>query len=235
MVKLVKIAEQCKRFDDMAKYMKQLIQVKKSTLTPEERNLFSVAYKNVVGARLSAYRIISSMIAKQSTMGANTTLAKAYRKEIVAEQKALCDEVVESGSGLSGRIVEDAGVEDKVFYRTMEGDHYRYGVEVAEGEEQRNTWVLKANGAYQEGYDVARETLPGTHPIRLGLALNYSVFDYEVMNDINMASKLAKDAFDHAIAGLNTLKGGSYKDSILIIMKQLRDNLTLWTNNLNYM
>ena len=68
-----------------------------------------------------------------------------------------------------------------------------------------------------------------THPIRLGLALNYSVFLYEVQAKQAEACTLAKQAFDDAIAELDTLDEESYKDSTLI-MQLLRDNLTLWTS-----
>ncbi len=63
----------------------------------------------------------------------------------------------------------------------------------------------------------------------LGLALNFSVFYYEVMNQPNQACSLAKKAFDEAISDLDSLGEDSYKDSALI-MQLLRDNLTLWTS-----
>ena len=72
--------------------------------------------------------------------------------------------------------------------------------------------------------------LAPTHPIRLGLALNFSVFLYEVLTKCEDACQLAKQAFDDAIAELDTLDEESYKDSTLI-MQLLRDNLTLWTSD----
>ena len=68
--------------------------------------------------------------------------------------------------------------------------------------------------------------MASTHPIRLGLALNFSVFYYEIENRPDEACKLAKAAFDNAIAELDSLKEDSYKDSTLI-MQLLRDNLTV--------
>lgn len=79
--------------------------------------------------------------------------------------------------------------------------------------------------------DIANTELAPTHPIRLGLALNFSVFYYEILNSPDRACSLAKQAFDEAIAELDTLGEESYKDSTLI-MQLLRDNLTLWTSDM---
>ena len=64
----------------------------------------------------------------------------------------------------------------------------------------------------------------------MGLALNFSVFYYEILNSPDRACHLAKQAFDDAIAELDSLSEESYRDSTLI-MQLLRDNLTLWTSS----
>lgn len=84
----------------------------------------------------------------------------------------------------------------------------------------------------QSATDVAQTELTPTHPIRLGLALNFSVFYYEILNSPDRACHLAKQAFDDAIAELDSLSEESYRDSTLI-MQLLRDNLTLWTSSDN--
>merc|ERR1712154_93442 len=94
----------------------------------------------------------------------------------------------------------------------------------------RKASASAALDAYQAASGVASADLPPTHPIRLGLALNFSVFYYEILNSPDRACNLAKQAFDDAIAELDTLSEESYKDSTLI-MQLLRDNLTLWTSD----
>merc|ERR1712005_53977 len=90
---------------------------------------------------------------------------------------------------------------------------------------------MGAHEAYKTATDVAQTELSPTHPIRLGLALNFSVFYYEILNSPDRACHLAKQAFDDAVADLETLSEDSYKDSTLI-MQLLRDNLTLWTSDM---
>lgn len=92
------------------------------------------------------------------------------------------------------------------------------------------TWFGIANCCFQSATDVAQTELTPTHPIRLGLALNFSVFYYEILNSPDRACHLAKQAFDDAIAELDSLSEESYRDSTLI-MQLLRDNLTLWTSS----
>ena len=110
------------------------------------------------------------------------------------------------------------------------GDYHRYLAEFATGDKRKDS-ADKSLNAYKAASDVAVTELPPTHPIRLGLALNFSVFYYEILNSPDRACHLAKQAFDDAIAELDTLSEESYKDSTLI-MQLLRDNLTLWTSDM---
>uniref|UniRef100_A0A0N4ZL77 14_3_3 domain-containing protein n=1 Tax=Parastrongyloides trichosuri TaxID=131310 RepID=A0A0N4ZL77_PARTI len=226
LVQRAKLAEQAERYDDMAKSMKKVTE-SGPELTNEERNLLSVAYKNVVGARRSSWRVISSIEQKSEGSEKKQQMAKEYRETVEKELKDICQDVLEL---LDKYLIPKAGnPESKVFYLKMKGDYYRYLAEVATGEE-RSAVVEKSQSAYQEAFDIAKEKMQPTHPIRLGLALNFSVFYYEILNAPDKACQLAKQAFDDAIAELDTLNEDSYKDSTLI-MQLLRDNLTLWTSD----
>ena len=89
-----KLAEQAERYDDMATSMKTVTELGVE-LTNEERNLLSVAYKNVVGARRSSWRVISSIENKSAE--SKKDLAKEYRSKIEGELKEICREVLVCG------------------------------------------------------------------------------------------------------------------------------------------
>lgn len=231
LVDMAKLAEQAERYDDMVQYMTELTKMNKK-LTDEQRNLLSVAFKNVVGARRSAWRITSSMEQRNKEKGEdkNTALAGEYRKEIETELEGRCNEVLKLIDEDLLNTVDEATnpAEGKVFYLKMKGDYYRYLVEVKQNGSEREALAESSKEAYGKATEAAGG-LANTHPIKLGLALNYSVFHYEIMNNADEACKLARQAFDDAIAELDSLKEESYKDSTLI-MQLLRDNLTLWTS-----
>jgi len=227
-----KMAEQAERYDEMVEAMKAVAN-SHPELTVEERNLLSVAYKNVIGARRAAWRIIQSIEAKQESKvaaGGDTAgesklqLIKSYRETVENELKNICNDILNL---LTTKLVDAApNGESKVFFYKMQGDYHRYLAEFLPGVEKKAASDA-SHDAYKKASDIATTELPPTHPIRLGLALNFSVFYYEIQGSADRACKLAKTAFDDAIAELDTLSEDSYKDSTLI-MQLLRDNLTLW-------
>ncbi|WVY99599.1 hypothetical protein V8G54_025669 [Vigna mungo] len=217
-------------------------------LTVEERNLLSVGYKNVIGARRASWRILSSIEQKEETKGneLNAKRIKEYRQKVELELSNICNDVM--------RVIDEhlipsaAAGESTVFYYKMKGDYYRYLAEFKTGNEKKeaadqsmkayeasSVVVLGKSGNSSDlnasATTAAESDLPPTHPIRLGLALNFSVFYYEILNSPERACHLAKQAFDEAISELDTLNEESYKDSTLI-MQLLRDNLTLWTSDI---
>jgi len=233
LIQRAKLAEQAERYDDMASAMNKVTKNAEKPLSTEERNLLSVAYKNIVGAKRSSWRVISSIEQKATE---KEDLVREYRKKIESELHAVCQEVLDlldqylvkpETQTQTEQTPQNSNAESRVFFLKMKGDYYRYLAEVAEQSEKENV-VKQANEAYQEAFEVSEVDLKPTNPIRLGLALNYSVFHYEIRSQPQEACKLAKKAFDNAIAELDSLPEDSYKDSTLI-MQLLRDNLTLWT------
>ncbi|GAU39857.1 hypothetical protein TSUD_69050 [Trifolium subterraneum] len=209
-VYIAKLAEQAERYEEMVEAMKNVAKLNVE-LTVEERNLLSVGYKNVVGAHRASWRILSSIEHKEESKGndVNVKRIKEYRHKVETELSNICSDIM--------AIIDDhlipssSNGESSVFFYKMKGDYYRYLGEFKSGDEKKEAADLSME-AYQTASTAAEGELPPTHPIRLGLALNFS-------------------AFDEAISELDTLSEESYKDSTLI-MQLLRDNLTLWTSDI---
>jgi len=220
-----KIAEAAERFKDMCGFLNKLVTGKCSkneALTEDERNLLSVAYKNVVGTKRQSWRMLT-----QGNFGdLPKELLDQYRSIIEKELEVTCNEVInllEETTKVSKTVESDNSKEDLVFYLKMTADYYRYLSEfMPEGNNKQ------AQKYYEEATEAAKDNLAETHPTLLGLALNYSVCCYEILDEKQKACDIAKKAFDSAIEKLDTLNDSSYKDSTLI-MQLLRDNLTLWT------
>eukprot|EP01088_Endostelium_zonatum_P009026 TRINITY_DN22211_c0_g1_i1.p1 TRINITY_DN22211_c0_g1~~TRINITY_DN22211_c0_g1_i1.p1 ORF type:complete len:261 (+),score=75.11 TRINITY_DN22211_c0_g1_i1:35-817(+) len=226
------LAEQTERYEEMVQAMKRVAAsaAKDGELSVEERNLLSVAYKNVVGSRRAAWRILSSLKQKEQSKGNEDHVKKIeeYKSKIEKELNDICSEIIQS---LDQQLVpSSSSAEGKVFFEKMKGDYFRYLAEFLTGD-RRQEAVDGAGKAYKVAFDLAKTDLTTTHPIRLGLALNYSVFQYEILNSPEQACSLAKQAFDDAIADLDNVSEDSYKDATLI-MQLLRDNLTLWTSDM---
>jgi len=226
-VYLAKLAEQAERYDEMVDAMKKVAALNVE-LSVEERNLLSVAYKNVIGARRAAFKITSSIEQKEQSKGndANVAKVKEYSRKIEKELHDISNDVL---NVLNNHLIPNAQSDEAtVFYYKMKGDYYRYMAEFTAGEKRKEAGE-KSLQAYTTALETAEKKLPTTHPIRLGLALNFSVFYFEILNEPTKACDLAKKAFDEAIKDLDNLTEDSYKDST-VIMQLLRDNLTLWTS-----
>ncbi|CAN1295649.1 14-3-3-like protein GF14 iota [Linum perenne] len=239
-VYMAKLSEQAERYEEMVECMKKVAKLD-CELTVEERNLLSVGYKNVIGARRASWRIMSSIEQKEESKGneQNVKLIKTYRQKVEDELAQICQDILDIID--KHLIPSSASGEATVFYYKMKGDYFRYLAEFKTESERKDAAEKSLKGyellttlfdtMLQAASATASTELPSTHPIRLGLALNFSVFYYEIMNSPERACHLAKQAFDEAIAELDTLNEESYKDSTLI-MQLLRDNLTLWTSDL---
>merc|ERR1712183_866951 len=132
-VYFAKLAEQAERYDEMASHM-EAVGKAPDELSVEERNLLSVAYKNAVGSRRAAWRIITSVEQKEKTKGNDeqAKYAKEYCTKVEAELQKICDTIL---GLLDGNLIPKASNgESKVFYQKMKADYYRYIAEFSDGD-----------------------------------------------------------------------------------------------------
>ena len=178
-----KLAEQAERYEDMIDYMKRVID-QATALNVEQRNLLSVGYKNIVGVRRMAWRGLVNTESKEETRGnaKRVELVRSYRLRLEEEMNRYCQEVLDTINTVLSRKTNDT--DSRVFFLKMQGDYYRYMAEYQTAPCNKSKYgtvaIDNANRVYQEAMNLATAQMPPTHPIRLGLVLNYSVFYYEV-------------------------------------------------------
>jgi len=217
---LARVAEQAERFEDMVEFLKPVLDTKGGDITSDERNLLSVAFKNLISSKRTAWRTISAIEQNPKYSKFGDSLA-AYKKKIEEGLYRDCEHIIDM---IKTKVLSKASeAEARAFFVKMVGDYYRYIAETAQADRLENV-KKEALKAYQEASGIQ---LPPCNPIKLGLALNFSVFHYEVMKDHKQACTLADEALQAALDKIDDLDEENFRDAKSII-ELLKENLTLW-------
>jgi len=226
-VYLAMLAEQCNRFEEMTEFLEDFLKSKDKDLNSDERNLLSIAYKNSVSSRRSALRTIMAYEMKEKKKDNSVFLPyiQEYKKKVEAELTSMSFNIIHTIDSQLLKRAEES--EAKVFYLKMKGDYNRYVAEYAQGELKQKV-ADTALDAYKQASEFSK-SLPSVHPISLGLALNFSVFYYEVMSDHETACKIAQDTLDATFKDLPNMDEDdeSNRDAMAII-SLLKENLEMW-------
>lgn len=227
-VYLAKLYEKAERFDDMIKWINKFVE-SDPNLSQDERNLLSAGYKNVISGKRASWRLLNSLEKKEEK---KNTKHAAYIKEL---KKAVEDEMRDIGNDIKHildnyLLAKAKDYETKVFFLKLKGDYERYRCEFTHDTEFEEA-CNEAEAAYSEAYKIAEKHINIANSTRLGLALNFSVFYYEIKNKKEEACEIAKNAFEEAIKILDDLEKTKARDTILII-QLLKENLILWNNEM---
>ena len=217
---LARVAEQAERFEDMVDFLDEVLAAKAGGVNPDERNLLSVAFKNLISSKRAACRTISAIEQNPKYTKFNAALL-AYKTKIETQLMADCQKVIDmiNTRVLGGECSDEA----KAFFVKMVGDYYRYIAENAKDAKLEEV-KQKAKQAYEEANAI---DLAACNPFKLGLALNFSVFNYEVLKDHAKACELADNALQQALDKIDELEEDDFRDAKSII-ELLKENLTLW-------
>jgi 14-3-3 protein epsilon len=217
---LARVAEQAERFEDMVNFLGKVLEAKAGDVSADERNLLSVAFKNLISGKRAACRTIAAIEQNPKYSKFSDALA-SYKGTIEGQLTADCETVIKM---INDKVLaKECAPEAKAFFVKMVGDYYRY---IAENAKDSKLEEVKQSAL--KAYDQANEiTLPPCNPIKLGLALNFSVFHYEVMKNHSAACKLADEALQNALDKIDELEEDDFRDAKSII-ELLKENLTLW-------
>ena len=226
---LAKLYEKAEKYNDMFKFINKFIELDPK-LTKDERNILGAGYKNIVSDKRASWRLLNTMEKREEKRNPSQIPYIKEVKEIIEKELIqICDEI---NKIIDKYLLPNApDIENKIFYLKIKGDFYRYKCEILNGKDFEDT-CSKAEKVYKEALDIANKELPISNSTRLGLALNYSVFYYEIKKSKDEAIIIAKNAFDESMKILDDLEISRAKDTLLII-QLLKENLISWCTEMN--
>ena len=228
-VYLAMLSEQCHEYDDMRNFLEDLVKNKKDDLNLDESNLISISYKNIISHRRNALKTLYIYEMREAKKPNTFYLSwiQEYKKRIELELVDICTKLI---TNIENYFIPRAkDLEIKVFYHKMKADFLRY---IAENVEITNRKLFSENSlkTYFEAMELAKK-LQITNQLRLALALNLSIFFYEIMNDSIAACKITQETLEIASKAFGDTdeEDEEFIDAFRIL-DTMKENLRIWCN-----
>ena len=228
---MARVADQAERHQDVVDIITKLAN-EDPNLTGDERNLLSVAYKALTSSRRNAIRTVSAFLEDDAIkdIPERNNQLEALKTKLLKELDDLCMQLINMVDNKLLPVANNAAT--KVFYEKLKADYYRYSVEFKTEESERSKGSTQARASYERAMEVAKAELAKANPQFLGLALNYSVFLYEIDGKKNEAITLADETFKNAVGLLDELPEDDYSEATMVL-QLLKDNVQLWNEEID--
>jgi len=226
------LAEEITDYEQLKSNILHLVDAGRA-LSDSERKLFLLAFKNCVGARRKAWRVLGQE--EQRMLAANSADSllphlRLYKSEVEGEIEAVCAEMLTAINTLLDVPNGELNTTERVFYWKLRGDYCRYLCEFQQNN-QRADSERKALDAYNREKDEVMDSAYGlmpSDPQLLGLALNMSVFHYEILGNRQEGLSLCRDVYEAAEKHLRE----AHEELDSNLMRSAKDVLTLLKDNL---
>ena len=228
------LAQQCSRYKEMFKYFEDLIKQrekegKSKDLLPKERELLSYGYITYINSKRNSLHVCMAFETKEKKEYNSAILGpiRDYRKKIEQE---LSDTINNISLFLDSVLIKNAEDNNtKIYYLKLKGDFNRYITEYEKGiiREKASNTALKA---YQDAMNLAKN-LYIINRLILGLNLNYSIFEYEVVGERKNAISIAEECvkkIDKEIGRFTMDKNNEDYEIIMDIIDKMKTNLKKW-------
>jgi hypothetical protein len=194
----------------------------------EERDRFTSAVREGIQIYLKSWYEVSARERKLEG-------SKVIQAEAKKEREGVERDLKRFGGQIQLLVEQQLKLKDElghtVVFETLSGDIYTaLALALVATGNLRLIYIESAQQSYKNAFDDAKKGLPSTNVYRLKLALDYSIFYFEVLSAPDRACHLAKQAFDDAIAELDDLSEEQHRETAAL-MQRLRDKLTLWTSD----
>ena len=229
LIYMVEICKEAEHYEDMKFYINRVIDslyLLNMGLDIDQRNLFSIAYKNLAGELRSSCRVLKNLEDKYENLQ-QKILQKSYRVNIENSQDRLCDEILGLLEvKLLPMAVQKDDYKTSLFYWKIISDFSRYICEYSEGDKLTQT-KEKQESSDKNIKKILDERFDFFDPIRLGMILSTATFNYEVNGQHKTSIKQLEEFLDIAIPKLEELSDENYQDATNIL-KIMKDNLEKW-------
>ena len=227
---LTKLFQRTERYSDMVTAINKYVELNPK-LSVEERKMLCDGYKNIISDKRNSLRLLNNLNKKEEEEGNQNNHYKQIKIIKSKIEEELLQIFKKIHAMLDEYLIPNAQDEEtKIFYMKIKADYYRYHCEFAE-EEQFEEAKKNAEKIYKEAYDMSLKGINIYNSVRLGLALNYSVFLYEIMESKNEAYDIAQKTYDDAMKVVDDLEKDRTSDNLLLI-QLLKENLNLWNNEM---
>ena len=225
---LIKLFRTTENYNDMIIAMNKYIEINPK-LSKEERKLLCDAYKNIISDKRNSLHILLNLSQKDDSKQPNKVKEISIIKEkIISELTTIFQEV---HSIIDKYLLPNAqDNESKILYMKLKADFYRYHCEFAVGDEFEEI-SNKARELYKEALDLAEKDLPLYNEIRLGLVLNYSVFEYDIMDNKNDAYDMASKIYNDIMKILDDVEKKRASENLLLV-QMIKENINNWSNEI---
>lgn len=221
------LAQQCSRYEETINYLQELFLERKKDFNKDERNLLSYAYIKFISQKRHALRVTMAYETKEKKYDNSPYLSyiQEYRKELETDLTQQLQKIILNLDSLLIKKAEN--VEAKIFYKKLKGDYNRYIAEYSK-DDLKEKVMKDALTAYQEAINLCKDQ-PVLNILILGLALNYSIFYYEVMNERKTALKIATEYNQKITKELENFDEDKEENQdIMNLVHLIRENIDMW-------
>ena len=226
---LIKLFRDTENYPDMVKAMNKYIELNPKLLK-DERKFLCDAYKNIISDKRNSLHILSSLSLKEESKQTNKMHEISIIKEkIQSELKIIFQDI---HSIIDRYLIPNAqDSESKILYMKLKADYFRYHCEFAEGDEFEEI-SNNARKMYKQTFDLAEKELPLYNEVRLGLILNYSVFEYDIMDNKNEGYEMASKTYNDTMKILDDVEKKRSSENLLLI-QLIKENINIWSNEID--
>ena len=226
---LSKLYEKAEMYPEMLKSIKKMI-ILNPKLNKEECEILSAGFKNMITDKRNSWRLLHSMERREKKNKSHiANHINEIKTNVENEIRHICKELQLLIDKYLLPNFEDH--ESEVNFYQLKADYYRYICEFAAGKEF-NENLEKSEEFYKKAHNTSIKDLPVNNCTRVGVALNYAIFLYEIKGDKKLAFDIAKKAFDESMKFVDDLEKPKCRDTLLII-QLLKENLIFWSSEMN--